>query len=655
VSTATNATGTVSYAYDANDRLVKVTQADGSSIAYSYDLGGNRTSVTTQLAAGPARVTNYTFDALNRIATVTDPEGAVTRNSYDEIGNLASVSYPNGVISTYTYDSLSRLTLLAHRKGANVIASYAYVVNAVGDRTRVTSADSSFVDYDYDARRQLTRESYFNPAGAKFAEWRYLYDSTGNRRSVVDMAGIETPYTYDAADKLLNAGSTAFAYDARGNAVSRSSAAGSTGYAFNPENELTRVEAPSGSVAFGYDATGERTSTQGPGAGEMMNHLVDLTNASGVSQVLVDHDTTGTPLAEYTYGNELIGQRRGGSAHYHHRDGSRNVRLLSDSAGAASDTYAYNAFGERLSRSGTTTNPYQFAGDRYGELDSLVFLRARYYDPSTGRFISKDPFEGVLRDPVSLHRYLYANANPVSFVDPTGEFVTAQELGIAASINAGISLILSGIANETVWEAIPKAIISAGFGVIGGAAGARAGAAVFNLASKRISSVIVGTLARKALVGFSIVFVKAGVSTFLSIVNWTADSAATGNSKLDEFSPRKIVGTFAINFVAEGLTFGLLPVEKLDLAHLADNKMIARRVYEDFKTSGATDFINWIKDNRSLNREMGRALETIEKYAVTDITNSFVKSGYISSKKGAAGLAYLFEIMKAGIAKAAGL
>jgi RHS repeat-associated protein len=659
VSTATNATGTVSYAYDANDRLVKVTQADGASIAYSYDLDGNRTSVTTQLAGGPARVTNFTFDALNRIATVTDPEGAVTRNSYDEIGNLASVSYPNGVISSYTYDSLSRLTLLAHRKGANAIASYAYVVNAVGDRTRVTSADSSFVDYDYDARRQLTRESYFNPAGAKFAEWRYLYDSAGNRRSVVDMAGIETPYSYDAADKLLNAGSTAFAYDARGNAVSRSSAAGSTAYAFNPENELTRVDAPAGSVAFGYDATGERTSTQGPGAGEMMNHLVDLTNASGVSQVLVDHDTTGTPLAEYTYGNELIGQRRGGSAHYHHRDGSRNVRLLSDSAGAASDTYAYNAFGERLSRSGTTTNPYQFAGDRYGELDSLVFLRARYYDPSTGRFISKDPFEGVLRDPVSLHRYLYANANPVSFVDPTGEYVTAQELGVAASISAGISLIASGIAGETVWEAIPKAIIAAGFGVIGGAAGARVGAYFLGSSGQALAGSIVGTFARKGLIGFSVIFTKAAVGTILSVINSVSDNLSGINAATKGLSAKTIGGAFVINLAAEALTFGLMPVTVVASVRRGTNAAAAdtikSKVYLEFLESGSTDILTFLRDKGGKKRyDMAKKLiPEIEVLAKETVTETFVFVGYISRKHAATFGAFL-ETAKGLITKAAG-
>ena len=339
--TATNAGGTVHYGYDLNDRLLQVTNPDGSTIAYSYDLNGNRTAVTTRLPGGPPRLTAYTYDPLDRIETVADPAGAVTQYSYDEIGNLASVAYPNGVVSTYTYDTLSRLNVLTHHKGATILASYTYAVNAVGDRTRVTAADSSFVEYDYDVLRRLTRESHFNPASTKLAEWRYTYDAVGNRRSLLNLAGQETLYSYDAADKLLSTGPTSFAYDAKGNTIARHSPAGNTSYDFNPKNQLTAVQTPGGSVDFAYDPAGERIRSNGPDGS--MHHLVDTQNATGVSQVLADYDDTGAPLAEYTYGYELLGQTRNGAAHFHHRDGSRNVRLLSDSAGDAADTYVYNA------------------------------------------------------------------------------------------------------------------------------------------------------------------------------------------------------------------------------------------------------------------------------------------------------------------------
>jgi len=659
LASATNAAGTVQYTYDANGRLSKVTNADGSSVSYGYDLNGNRTAVTTQLPGGSPRLTAYTFDPLDRIETVTDPEGGVTTYAYDEIGNLASVTYPNGVVSTYTYNALNRLTLLTHRKGATVLASYAYEVNAVGDRTRVLHADLSLVEYDYDARRRLTRESHFNPGGTKVAEWRYTYDAVGNRTTMLNLTGQETRYSYDAADKLLTAGTTGFAYDARGNLISRNSPSGNVHYSFNPENELTRVTAPAGSAQFAYDATGERIRSSEPGG--TARHLVDPNNPTGVSQVLADYDASGNALAEYTYGYELLGQRRNGAAHFHHRDGSRNVRLLSDPAGNASDTYIYNAFGERLSRTGSTANPYQFAGDRYGEVEGLTFLRARYYDPSTGRFISKDPFEGVLRDPVSLHRYLYANANPVAFADPTGEYVTTAELGLAAAINAGLSLIASGIAGESYLEAIPKAFIAAGFGAIGGAAGAKAGSFVFSIMSGKVSSTIVSMVARRALVGFSVVLMKASVSTFLSMVNWTADSAATGTSSLNEFDPWRIAGAFAINFAAEAITFGLLPagapLDELAAQRQAAEGLINGRVFRDFLESNTTDIIGYIRSIGGGKARFDRAknaIPEIEQKALELMEKHFVKLGYISEEN-VMNFGAFMESVKGLISKAAGL
>ncbi len=571
--TATNAGGTLQYGYDANGRLTQVTNPDGTTLAYTYDFNDNRTAVTTKLPGGAPRLTAYTYDALNRIDTVTDPEGAVTRYAYDEIGNLASVTYPNGVVSTYTYNSLSRLTELVHTKGATVLAGYLYVVNAVGDRTKVTAADGSFVEYDYDVLRRLTRESHFTAAGTKQAEWRYTYDVVGNRRTLFDLAGQSTNYTYDAADKLLSAGSTAFAYDASGNLIARNSPAGNATYAFNPQNELTGVNAPGGNAAFAYDARGERIRSNGP-SGDL-RHLVDTENPTGVSQVLADYDASGAPLAEYTYGYELLGQRRGGAAHFHHRDGSRNVRLLSDSAGNASDTYVYNAFGERLSRTGTTPNPYQFAGDRYGELEGLTFLRARYYDPSTGRFISKDPFEGVLRDPVSLHRYLYAGANPVVYSDPAGMSFTVTEIVVVQAVIAvAFSLIGDGIAGTSYQAALVNAGIAATFSVVGGAAVGK----LFAPYISKVASAAATTFVQKASFIFSLVVSRAVVNSMLSVAEAaTTQLFGTTSGQLTRENFRRIL---LINLVAEGVTLGLIPI-KFGEKHVDEATMI----YSRFKDS----------------------------------------------------------------------
>ena len=93
-----------------------------------------------------------------------------------------------------------------------------------------------------------------------------------------------------------------------------------------------------------------------------------------------------------------------------------------DENGVVTDIYSYDAYGNLLGSTGTNENDYLYRGEQFDESLDLQYLRARYYDPTTGRFISTDPFEGNIEQPVSRHRYLYANSNPVMNLDPSGLF-----------------------------------------------------------------------------------------------------------------------------------------------------------------------------------------------------------------------------------------
>lgn len=97
--------------------------------------------------------------------------------------------------------------------------------------------------------------------------------------------------------------------------------------------------------------------------------------------------------------------------------------------------YDYDAFGNLVSKTGETENAYLYCGEQYDVNTGFYYLRARYMNPDTGTFISMDSYQGSLFDPVSLHKYLYANANPVMNSDPTGYF-TLSELAITQKINA---------------------------------------------------------------------------------------------------------------------------------------------------------------------------------------------------------------------------
>ncbi|MGD0832667.1 MAG: RHS repeat-associated core domain-containing protein, partial [Terracidiphilus sp.] len=101
-------------------------------------------------------------------------------------------------------------------------------------------------------------------------------------------------------------------------------------------------------------------------------------------------------------------------------DGAGSVRQLTNLAGTVTDAYNYDAFGNKLNSTGSTPNVYLYRGEQYDPNLNLYYLRARYYNPATGRFLSRDPEDGKPVDPKTLHKYLYAGGDPVSAMDPTG-------------------------------------------------------------------------------------------------------------------------------------------------------------------------------------------------------------------------------------------
>ncbi len=122
----------------------------------------------------------------------------------------------------------------------------------------------------------------------------------------------------------------------------------------------------------------------------------------------------------YTLGADLISQECNGKTYTYLYDGHGSVTALSDESGKITDTYSYDAFGNLLKSKGRTDNDYRYCGEQFDSTTGLYYLRARYMDTSTGRFISQDSYAGSTYDPASLHKYLYANSNPVMYSDPSG-------------------------------------------------------------------------------------------------------------------------------------------------------------------------------------------------------------------------------------------
>jgi RHS repeat-associated protein len=134
----------------------------------------------------------------------------------------------------------------------------------------------------------------------------------------------------------------------------------------------------------------------------------------------------------------LISKEQGNEELFYLSDGHSGIRQLSDQLGNVTDTYNYDAYGNLLQATGSSPNNYLYRGEQFDPNIDAQYLRARYYDPDLGRFLSADPFEGVPAMPMTRHRYIYGNDNPVTYVDPSGEF-SLPELNVAQQIVASLA------------------------------------------------------------------------------------------------------------------------------------------------------------------------------------------------------------------------
>jgi RHS repeat-associated protein len=413
---------------------------DGESVAYSYDLLGNTTSLTT--ATGTTR---YTYDALNRLDEVQNGNTVLADYDYDTVGNLTRKALSDGTIETSQYDSRNRLTQLQTKNTAgDILSSYAYTLDGVGNRTKVIESTGRTVSYTYDELNRLTQEAITDPSlGNRMTS--YTFDLVGNRLSRNDSVAGLTNYSYDANNRLtqttLGSVTTQFTYDRNGSTIRRTNGTDTTVYDWvnDGENRLVGVTTTNGTqtkhLEFLYNAQGTRVATIEDGT--RTNYLV----AGNLPQVLMEYDEDGNILKDYTYGSGLIRTRTAGTEAFYHTDGLGSTRILTNATGVITDRYNYDAYGVLLTHAGTDSNSFLFAGEQRDSATGLDYLRARYYDADLGRFISKDPFNGFITDPMSQHDYQYAHANPITNTDPTGYFSMGEvgaTLGLA-SILASLS------------------------------------------------------------------------------------------------------------------------------------------------------------------------------------------------------------------------
>jgi len=501
-------TGTWTWSYDALHRLTSVLDPRGALTSYAYDLNGNLTGLTYP---GSVKAT-YTYDADDHMLAVKDWNSKVVKFAYDADSNLTKITSATGTseVDTFTFDAADRLTNIKDKRGTTTIFAANYTRN--NDNLVITdsSLPSTRRDYGYSSLSQVcfagsstTGSCASPPSGAAV----YSYDGAG------DPSRAASEYqAFDAASELCWAAptlgtscaspppnATTFTYSPGGARVTESIPAKSTvSYAYDQANRLTSWAQGSASTAYGYNGDGLRVAKTSGGL------TTDFTwNLAGPLPLLLEADS-GASTIRYVYGpNGMpIEQLTSTQTVFLHHDQLGSTRLLTSTTGSVVGAFAYDAFGNLTTSTGTTTTSLLYGGQYHDSESGLYYLTARYYDPSTAQFLSVDPALSVTHTP-----YVYAVDDPTNESDPSGRWIGLDSV-VGGVIGAVVGTV-AGAASYTVatvvsgqpwsWRAFAGSTIG---GLVGGAiAGTCVGTTIILIAQCGAAGGFVGGVVDQAITG----------------------------------------------------------------------------------------------------------------------------------------------------------
>ncbi|WNM29758.1 RHS repeat-associated core domain-containing protein [Streptomyces sp. Li-HN-5-11] len=397
------------------------------------DGAGHLSGAAIATAPASGQKTTYGYDDDSRQTSQTGPSGTLAY-AYDPAGNLTSTTLPaaNGYTEKRSYDNAGRLTSIGSTKGTTTLANWQLTLDDAGRPTRVDATrlgkPASYEYYTYDSAGRLLTDCTSATVAAQCPDTTvgttYTYDGVGNRLTATT-GGTTTTYTYDAADQLNTAvtGTTTrtYTYDNNGNQTGD----GTDTYAYDATNHLVSLTTPSATFTYGYNADGDRTTASKTGTGLQRTTVWDPNN--DLPQAAADYNGNGTLTATYQYNplEQIQSQTLpSGVAYFHHHDQLGSVTDLTDANGQSQSSWTYTAYGQSTQTDTAThppANPFTYTG-QYTEPTTPAAgynLRARNYDPTTGRFTATDPIHLRQGEPYTS-AYTYAGDQPTYAVDPSG-------------------------------------------------------------------------------------------------------------------------------------------------------------------------------------------------------------------------------------------
>ncbi|WP_434097401.1 RHS repeat-associated core domain-containing protein [Streptomyces massasporeus] len=456
----TDGTGTTKYEFDSLQRETVRHLQDGSQTLLAYTPAGN-----VDYYQDPAGMVDYTWNEVNKLKELKDPQGRVTTYKYNDNDVRTTTTYPGGTVQQVDVDNSSRpKTIKATSPQGTLVDlayTYGYGTNAATDGSKIrTSTDrvrgaKRTYTYDGAGRFSYAKEE---KSGAITDSWQYCYDLAGNLTSQGTDQGCPrgTTYTYNDAQQLTAKSSTSgpWSYDAIGNETAGASTDdyARTAEKWTDHSQMSSITVAGKTYAGQYGSTDQSERIK---LGDTSFHNGPL-GLSAKTTAGVDMGFNREP------GGTLNSMTTGGKTYYYLTDAIGSMVALADADGNKVNTYAYSPRGVRIlaQSSEPVAQPYRFAGG-YQDPTGLYHFQARYYDANIGRFTQPDP-SGQEKNP-----YLYAEGDPVNRIDPQG---TLSLGGVADALGPAGDLVQAGVHlaqgdTKALWGDVAGAVVGGGIAV----------------------------------------------------------------------------------------------------------------------------------------------------------------------------------------------
>ena len=495
--------GIFSYEYDSLGRLIRSRQTDGTNTIqrteHLYD-AANRLKQQNYTVGNKSFTTNYTYSSTDGLLTsMKTAQGATIGYTYDGLKRQKKTTVTSGgstVLTTkYAYRTVSGKQTSTQPeyykviKGngdgmstATILEGAKYTYDAAGNITMSSESISPFrklVEYQYDKQNQLDSAKYYTYSGtsttaSSTTTYTYAYDTAGNLLTEKKNGATVKTYTYgdsgwnDLLTSFRHGGKTySISYDGSGNPTSYPRWQDKTSYYMSWSNgrQLTYMDyATTASnetqIRYAYDANGIRNSKKVNNTVHsyvtQSGKVVRETIGSGSSATILDfiYDNQGLPFAL----NYSTNNGSSFTTYYYVLNLQGDVVKLVDGGGTSVASYAYDAWGNILSSSGSKAeiNPLRYRGYYYDTETGFYYVSSRYYDPEIGRWINADDaIAGVGGDIRGYNLFAYCMNDPVNMSDHTGHWPQWIKNAASAVVNA-VKKAVTVVAN-TVKSAVSSA------------------------------------------------------------------------------------------------------------------------------------------------------------------------------------------------------